>query len=365
MGLKILDRYIADRYLRVFLISLGVLIIIPVLVDLIEHVDYFVDRSADPVSVIKYYFFYLPYFLTFTIPVASLLSTLFSLGILNKNNELTALKASGASLYRIFMPVFGSAALISILAFLNEEKLKPPALEIRSRIKQEEIEGQKRMEVERFYNLFAQGEGGWIYHFDVFDSRDNSGFNAVLEKYEAGKLRERIEAEKMTWQDPIWVLENGRYRVFLEDTLSSQVQKFEKFQRLVKFDLNVRPELFIRKAKHPDQMNFQELYDYVRSKSKSGVKVSNELVQLHMKIAFPLASFIIVLFGAPLASMPRRSGLAFSFGATLIISFVYYVLLKFGQSLGYNEKLPPALAAWMGNIVFGVLGLVILFKSRK
>jgi len=169
----------------------------------------------------------------------------------------------------------------------------------------------------------------------------------------------------MIWQDPVWVLENGRYRVFLEDTLSSQVQKFETFQRLVKFDLNVKPELFIRKAKHPDQMNFQELYDYVKSKSKSGVEVSKELVQLHMKIAFPLASFIIVLFGAPIASLPRRSGLAFSFGATLIISFVYYVLLKFGQSLGYNEKLPPFMAAWMGNIVFGVLGLVILFKSRK
>jgi lipopolysaccharide export system permease protein len=112
-------------------------------------------------------------------------------------------------------------------------------------------------------------------------------------------------------------------------------------------------------------MNFQELYSYVKTKRKSGVEVSKELVQLHMKIAFPLASFIIVLFGAPIAALPRRSGLAFSFGATLIISFVYYVLLKFGQSLGYNEKLPPALAAWTGNIIFGVLGLVILFRSRK
>ena len=100
--MKILDRYIADRFLKAFLISMGVLIIIPVLVDIIEHVDYFIDRGANPLAVAKYYFFYLPYFLTFTIPVASLLSTLFSLGILNKNNEITAMKASGASLYRIF-----------------------------------------------------------------------------------------------------------------------------------------------------------------------------------------------------------------------------------------------------------------------
>ena len=363
--MKILDRYIADRYLRTFLISLGVLIIIPVLVDLIEHVDYFVDRGAQPVSVVKYYFFYLPYFLTFTIPVASLLSTLFSLGILNKNNEITALKASGASLYRIFVPVFGAAILISILAFLNEEKLKPPALAEKSRIKEEEIEKTQKRETGRFYNLFAQGDEGWIYHFNIFDSQENAGYQALLQRFAGNQLKEQIEADKMIWQDPVWVLENGRYRVFLEDTLSSQVQKFETFQRLVKFDLNVKPELFIRKAKHPDQMNFQELYDYVKSKSKSGVEVSKELVQLHMKIAFPLASFIIVLFGAPIASLPRRSGLAFSFGATLIISFVYYVLLKFGQSLGYNEKLPPFMAAWMGNIVFGVLGLVILFKSRK
>jgi len=363
--LKILDRYIADRFLKAFLISLGVLIIVPVLVDIIEHVDYFIDRGANPLAVAKYYFFYLPYFLTFTIPVASLLSTLFSLGILNKNNEITAMKASGASLYRIFLPVFGTAILVSILAFLNEEQLKPPALEEKSRIKQEEIEGQKQKETDRFYNIFAQGDKGWVYHFNIFDSREKTGYQALLQRFEGDKLKEQIEAEKMTYQKPVWVLENGRYRTFLGDTLSPRQEQVESFQRLVKFDLNVKPELFVSKAKHPDQMNFQELYRYVKTKSKSGVEVSKELVQLHMKIAFPLASFIIVLFGAPLAALPRRSGLAFSFGATLIISFVYYVLLKLGQSLGYNEKLPPALAAWMGNIVFGFLGLVILFRSRK
>ncbi len=363
--MKILDRYIADRFLKVFLISLGVLLIIPVLVDIIEHVDYFVDRGANPLAVAKYYFFYLPYFLTFTIPVACLLSTLFSLGILNKNNEITALKASGTSLYRIFIPVFGAAILISILAFLNEEALKPPALEVRGRIKEEQIEGQKKVGTDRFYNIFAQGEGGWIFHFNIFDSRENTGYQVLLQRFEKDKLREQIEADKMVWQGNSWAFINGRYRVFLEDTLSPQVEEFQPFDRLVRFDLKAKPELFVRKAKHPDQMNFQELYDYVKTKSKSGVEVSRELVQLHMKIAFPLASFIIVLFGAPIASLPRRSGLAFSFGATLIISFVYYVLMKFGQSLGYNEKLPPALAAWMGNIVFGALGLFILFKSRK
>ncbi|OGC77169.1 MAG: hypothetical protein A2Z27_00560 [candidate division Zixibacteria bacterium RBG_16_50_21] len=363
--MRILDRYIADRFLKSFLISMGVLIVVPVLVDVIEHVDYFVDRGANLTTVVRYYFFYLPYFLTFTIPVACLLSTLFSLGILNKNNEITAMKASGTSLYRVFIPVFGAAILISVLAFLNEEELKPPFLEERSRIKQEEIEKYKRQETTRFYNLFAQGENGWIYHFNVFDSQENTGYQALLQRFESNELREQIEADKMNWQPPVWVLENGRYRVFTDDTLSSRAEQFESFKRLVKFDLRVKPELFIRKAKHPDQMNFKELYGYIRSKSKSGVEVSKELVQLHMKIAFPLASFIIVLFGAPIASTPRRSGLAFSFGATLIISFVYYVLLKFGQSLGYNEKLPPALAAWMGNIVFGVLGLIILFRSRK
>lgn len=363
--MKILDHYIADRFLKVFLISLGVLLIIPVLVDIIEHVDYFVDRGADPLTVAKYYFFYLPYFLTFTIPVACLLSTLFSLGILNKNNEITALKASGTSLYRIFIPVFGAAILISTLAFLNEEALKPPALEVRSRIKEEQIEGQKKVGTDRFYNVFAQGEGGWIFHFNIFDSRENTGYQVLLQRFEKDKLREQIEADKMVWRGNSWAFVNGRYRVFLEDTLSPQVEEFKSFFQLVRFDLKAKPELFVRKAKHPDQMNFRELYDYVKTKSKSGVEVSRELVQLHMKLAFPLASFIIVLFGAPIASLPRRSGLAFSFGTTLIISFVYYVLLKFGQSLGYNEKLPPALAAWMGNIVFGVLGFIILFKSRK
>ena len=363
--MKILDRYIASRFIRTFIFSLLALVLLPVLVDIIEHVDYFVDRKAGFLIVAQYYWYSLPYFLTLVIPVAALLSTLFSLGILSKNNELTAMRASGVSLYRLLLPIWAVSILIALLAFFNEEYLKPPFTLYKNRLKTEQIEKSKQEEREQFYNVYAQGSMGWIYHLNIYDKTRNTGFQVVLQRFQGDKLVEQLEAQRMIWKDPVWVLEEGRYRLFLNDTLSNQDQRVEEFQRIVRFDLRAKPELFVKREKQFDQMSLRELLESIDLKRKSGQEISKEIVRMYMKISLPFASFVIVLFGAPLAALPRRSGLAFGFGVTLIISFVYYVLIQLGQTLGYNQKLPPLLAAWLGNLVFGIAGLLILFRVRK
>ena len=112
-------------------------------------------------------------------------------------------------------------------------------------------------------------------------------------------------------------------------------------------------------------MGYFELAEYVKLKKRSGQVVAKEATDLHLKIAFPLVSFIIVLFGAPLAANPKRSGLAIGFAVSLFISFVYYTLIRMSQSLGYSERLPPLLAAWAANILFAIIGTILLMKSKK
>ncbi|OGC76755.1 MAG: hypothetical protein A2145_01210 [candidate division Zixibacteria bacterium RBG_16_40_9] len=361
--MKILDRYLIRQFLQVLLFGLVSLTIIFLLVNLIEQMDYFIDRHAKLLHVIEYYFFYVPEVLALVIPVAMLLSTLFSLGVLSKHHEITAFKSSGTSLYRILAPIYLVALIISMAVILFNGYLVPYANQKKAEIKKTKFEKISSAEQVQLIDLFVQGDQGWIFHFKIYDPQLKQGTDGLFQRFEGEKLVEWLEAQKVIWKNPGWLLENGRVRVF-EDTLL-QPEKYQTFSSWVRYDLKAKPTLFSREQKTPDQMNLKELSSYIKLKKKSRKDVTKEVVDLYVLISLSMLNFIIVFFGAPLAANPRRAGLAFNFGVTVIVGFIYYILFKIGQSFGYNQKLSPWLSAWGGNIIFGILGLGILFKARK
>ncbi|MDW7681345.1 MAG: LptF/LptG family permease, partial [bacterium] len=125
-----------------------------------------------------------------------------------------------------------------------------------------------------------------------------------------------------------------------------------------------KPNDIARVQKKAEEMSYWELNKFIQEIRRTGGKADRWLVELHLKIAFPFANLIIILFGASLASRKTRSGTAVSFGVSLFICFLYFGFIKVGQSLGHNGSLHPLLAAWIGNIVFGSGGLYLLLKSN-
>jgi len=115
----------------------------------------------------------------------------------------------------------------------------------------------------------------------------------------------------------------------------------------------------------PEEMTYAELNRFVDKMLSIGADARKWLVDLYMKISYPFANFIIVLFGAPLASQKRRSGSALGFALALLISFIYFLFLRTGQVLGHKGELEPWLAAWIGNIVFGIGGIILMIRVRK
>jgi lipopolysaccharide export system permease protein len=126
-----------------------------------------------------------------------------------------------------------------------------------------------------------------------------------------------------------------------------------------------RPQDFAKEIRKPDEMTFLELRDYVDRLRSSGAPVANYLVDLHLKLAFPLVNMIVVMIGAPVATRLRLQSAALGFGLSVAIAFVYYAFMRSGQALGHSEALPPYVAAWMGDVVFGTVGLVMTLQSQK
>jgi lipopolysaccharide export system permease protein len=384
--MRILDRYLIRQFGLALLFSLIAFWVVFFVVDLVEHVDSFIDKHAPVSLVIKYYFYYTPYMLALTLPVAMLLACLFSLGQLARHNELTAMKSTGISLYRIVLPILILSFLISLFVVGFGGVIVPAAFQKKEEIKTIEIEKGDRERGLIISNVFVQDEEGRVFHLATYDISKQRGTDALLQRFEGGRLKEEIRAKRVKWENNGWVFEEGVERVFsdalnenspseesnksrsdssLKSKLDSETEDYRPFERLFLLDLKIKPQALARRQKKPDEMGYFELAEYVKMKKRAGQVVAKESTDLHLKIAFPFVNFIIVLFGAPLAANPKRSGLAIGFAVSLFISFVFYTLIRMGQSFGYSEKLPPLIAAWATNILFAILGTILLIKAKK
>ena len=112
-------------------------------------------------------------------------------------------------------------------------------------------------------------------------------------------------------------------------------------------------------------MGYRELADYIQVLKKTGATYTRETVDLKIKLSFPFTSFIVMFICIPLASNPKRSGVAMSFAIASGISLVYFVVFKVTQSLGYSGKLSPDMSAWSINVIFILIGLIVFWRSHK
>jgi len=174
------------------------------------------------------------------------------------------------------------------------------------------------------------------------------------------RLTARITAKAMRWAGDRWEWQDGVAWRFAEDRETAT-----PFTSLVPGGLTLRPEDIERPERKPEEMSYAELRRTVERKRLVGVPAGKERGELQLKIAFPFASLIMVLFGAPLAASLRRTGRGATFGLCLLLSFIFYGAIKGCQALGWNGLLPPALAAWLPNLLFAGVGGTIFLRAHE
>lgn len=356
-----LDRYIAARFLRALFFSLLVFLAIYVIVDLVEHLDDFIDAQATQGQVIRYYLNYIPYILVLTLPVSMLLATLFSVGTLSKLNELTAMKASGVSLYRMALPLLVLGLLISLASMVFGEAVVPRTNQARWEIRNLEIQKRNPDKQTLSYNLYRQGDGGRVFRFERYDITNRRGYGVLIQVFQGHSVQEVIRADQMKWEDSVWVLYIGEERQFGRDDSVAVTT----FPERAMSTWTEKPEIFAQSKKDPENMDYFELSELANAKRKSGADATAETVELQMKIAFPFSCFMMVLLGVPIASTPKRAGFARSFGIAVGIGFVYFTFTDVLRSLGKAGDISPFVAAWTMNLTFLAIGILLFVFARK
>ncbi|MFQ5911987.1 MAG: LPS export ABC transporter permease LptG [Nitrospinota bacterium] len=359
--MRLLTRYVSAQFLRIFLVSLLAFVSIYLIVEFFERIDDFLEKDTPLESAVAYFAYKIPLILMQVGPAAILLASVFSLLILGRNNEVTAMRACGLSLYRISYPILLWGCVGSVLLFLGGEYVMPFTNKEVNQIVQVHIRKKPRKGVIRRNKIWYRSDNRTIWHIRSFDPDRNLLKGVTLYRLSpVGRMRERVDAKAVQWDGKTWVFRDGRRRKFPAKG-EMQTQDFAEARILVP----ERPEDFKQIRKEPGEMYLGEMREYIQGLRANGIDATKYVVNLHGKLAYPMVGLIMALVGIPLSLKTGRSGgLGRSIMVTLIIGFSYFILFYAGVSLGHAGKLPPLIAAWATNVIFLATGAYLMATVR-
>lgn len=360
--MRLISRYVLRQFLAAMGFSLLAFVVIFIVVDLIQRLDKFLDHAVAPSLIVLYYLNFLPYIIVLTVPISLLLGSLFTIGQLTKYGELTAMKASGLSLYRVFAPTLMLSVLVSALVFAAGEWVVPASNQRKEEINEVYVERQGLEGRIQRDNVYFRGEGGRQYALRLYDGLQHRASGVLVVEFQHGAIVGVIQAEGMNWDGARWSLRRGTLRRFQP---GGSLAAFQEFEELPCPDWKEQPEDFMKGQKGPQEMNYRELKRYIQIVQRGGGDVQGYLVDLYLKLSFPCANIIIVLFGVGIAAHIRKSGAAVGFAMSIGICFLYWGLLRIAQALGHAGTFSPVVGAWGPNVIFGLLGVLLLIRAPK
>jgi lipopolysaccharide export system permease protein len=330
-----------------------------VIVDLFEKFSRFLEAKVPPGLILHYYLFSLPNISTQVLPVAVLLASLLSLGGMARHNEVLAMKMGQVSTLRIALPCIGVGLAASLAAWTATEYVSPRASEQALNIWRTEVRHLPAHRITRDSDIWYRARGNRFVHISLIETQ--SGLIRGMSIFELSPdfdLVRRVDAREAIWAEGGWTLRDG-YRLEL-DQQPVQIEPFGEMG----ITLGETPEEFARVARSPEEMSYVQLHDYIQRLVASGVNATRYRVDLYAKVATALVSLVMALIGVSFGLRTGKAGVMLWVGACIPTGFVYYLLLVLGIQLGRGGALPPLVAAWLPNLVFGAAGLLSLWRLR-
>jgi len=358
---NILDRYVIRKYLFIAALIFVGLISISIIVTFFDSIGNIYEHHKPLVMLLDYVRYRIPEFIHYGLPVTALMAALLTLGLFTKSNEITAMKACGISIYRAVVPVILLAVVFGGLSFHIQENILP-----RSNKNKAEIWDRINGRPPRTYNYearrwVASPSGDRFYYYTYFDPKTSTFNRLSIFDFDIAKwtITRRVFAEKAVLKAGRLHLENGWLREF-----ENEIQvKYEK-QPAMDLPLAEGKNLILSEGKEPAQMTYGELRDHIQSVGALGFDSVRFRVDLMAKVSFPFVALIMTLIGIPFAFAMGKRGALVGIGIGLAFSILYWVTIGVFLSLGYVGFLSPFLAAWGPNLIFGLIGLYLVFRLR-
>ncbi len=358
----ILDDYVLRDFTLYLAMIAGAFVMLLLVFTLFELLGDILKNQVSPLLVGEYLLNVTPYFLYYPIaPLSMLIAVLVTFGLLQRSNEITAIKATGISLYRIIVPVLIVATLVAGVLFLSDQIYLPYSNKRQDALRNL-IKGRPAQTYLRPDRKWIFGQNSTIYYYQFFDpDRDVFGSLSVFQfDPHTFQITHRVTAERAHWSESMgrWLYEQG-----WERTLNgSAIQEYRRFDVATFPEFAEAPAYFKKEIKQSSEMSYEELRRYIRDLEQSGFDVVRLRVQLQKKIAYPLITLVMAVIAIPFALSAGKRGALAGVATAIGIGVVYWTVSGLFEAMGNLSQLPPAVAAWSPDLVFALIGGYLILR---
>ncbi len=368
----LLDDYVLRTFLSYLLLILASFLVLTIIFTFFELLNDIVRNKVSLTMVGEYLLNVVPSLLYLVTPLSVLLGVLVTFGLMQKSNEITAMKATGISIYRTIVPILVISVVLAGGLFLLDQWYLPYANKrvetLRNQIKGKPAQTYSRADRKWIFGQNSRGKAGQgenrkVYYYEFYESDRNQFGN--ISSFELDphtfQIAKRVYAGRASWSDRLqqWVFERGWERTFSADNVTD----YKQFAVDTFAELNEPPNYFKKEVRQSQEMSYDELAAYIRDLQQSGFDVVRLRVQLQRKLAFPLITFVMAVLAVPFALSAGRRGALTGVTTALIIALVYWVTSGLFEAMGNVSQLPPIIAAWSPDVIFGFVGGYMILKT--
>jgi lipopolysaccharide export system permease protein len=357
--IKRLDIYIIKKFLGTFFLTITLILSIAIVLDLTEKLDNFYEHQAPLKAIIfDYYLNFVPYYGILFSPLFTFISVIFFTSKMAGNSEIIAIFSSGVSFKRLLRPYLISAAIIASMSFYLSGYVIPRANEIRLKFEDTYV---RKFTTDNVRNVQLEVQPNVIAYIERFEETENKGYHFSMEKFKGKTLISRLTAECVQWDSAYhWKAQNYLIREF--DGIHEKITKGSEMDTTI----TMQPVDFFISSFQTTQMNNTQLKSYLTRQKKRGVgSIQAFEDEYYRRFSMPCAAFILTLIGVSMASRKTKGGMGLHLGIGLTLSFLYILFSTVSTSFTVNGGMSPILSAWLPNIVYSFIAILLFLFARK
>ena len=355
-----IDWYIIKKFFSTFLFAISLIIIIVIVFDISEKIDDFLLTEVTLNEIVfDYYLNFIPYFINLFIPLFIFISVIFFTSKMASNSEIIAILNSGMSFKRLLIPFIFSSIFITVISFMFGNFIVPESNKTRIDFENKYL---KKRKIVRIKNIHLQIKPDQYIYIESYNRSRDIGYKFTFEKFENGKLKSKLSANyiKFDTLSKKWILNDYKIRNFY--SYNEEILSGVKLDTLI----NLSPSDFAKTNKLVETMGMFELNKYIKDEEIKGKEqIIYHKIEKYRRIAFPFSSLILTIIAVAIGSKKIRGGVGINLGIGLALSFSYILFMQISTTFATNGNLSPALAVWIPNIIFFIIGLYQLKIAPK
>lgn len=361
--MKIFTKYLFKQLMGPLLFGFVTFLSIMMGLIFIQLLSYAQEHSISLLVILKLFVLRIPENIGQAAPIAVLLATLMGLGQLTSHSETIAMRAGGLSYLKLAIPVLFIGLMVSLFGLALNEYMVPASLRAYDQLRQEAFGNPKSEYIHHFsQNFFRDDQLNKRIYAVNYNPKNQTFYNLTIEEFENGNLTRIIKSSSMIWSGKGWVFKEGLIYQINSDTF----YPIEVKKGYAKYDLELTPKEVARSTdKDLERKSISELYQYINKYYPNGSERRSFLVDLHLKIAIPFASFVFALLGTPLALRPQRRTNATGFGLCILFILLWYGLMGVGTYFAREGFVSPFFGAWLPNILMAGYGVNNILQAKS